>query len=155
MIALPFLLLGAYFVAHGAALHSADHLTITVTPVAPSHQTPIYRQVFGPAIAADAQRLLNDDASSIAQSRLQDLGDNLTSYTGPIWHYHLAFTWHGVVIETADTLYDGTPEFFTVSVLGLPELSKRSAVSASATDRHPILTSLVRDSGGAIPAPPA
>lgn len=155
LIALPLMLLGTYVIARDAALRSADHLTISVMPEHLGNQTPIFQRTFGAPLAMDAQRLLNDVATPIAESHLQDLGDNLSNYSGPVWQYHLAFTWHGVVIETADMLYDGNPEFFTVSVLGLPEMKKRSAVSGSAKGRYPILTNLVRDSSGSIPMPPA
>lgn len=142
---------GSYLGLRDAAHHSADHLTITVTPDAQGHLTPIYRHTFGPSLTGEAEHLLNDVATPI--STFTSLPDNLSGYSSPLWHYHLAFTWHGVLIETADMIYDGEFEIYTISALGLPEPQKRTATSSS--DRYPILTSLMLDSLWAIPSPPA
>ncbi|HKV85223.1 MAG TPA: hypothetical protein VJN88_11755 [Ktedonobacterales bacterium] len=149
-LALVICLGGVYYGVREVALRNADHLTITVTPDAQGHQAPIYRHTFGPSLTAEAEHLLNNVATPI--SDFSDLPDNLTGYSGPLWHYHLAFTWHGVLIETADMLYDGLFEIYTISALGLPEPHKRTATSSS--DRYPIITSLILDSGFSIPLPP-
>lgn len=124
------------------ALRSADHLTVTITPIGGGGV--IWQHTFGQKDAQQAQDLLNN--------RTIAAGPFSRSYgmvpTGADWHYHLAFTWHGILIETADTRIDIIPEVYAISSLGLPDLGVHWANSFS------LLASIAPEHGVSILLPP-
>lgn len=142
-----------------AALRNADRLVITITRTAESTDGPaggvVYHQAFGHALTADAQHLLNDrtDAPSYA-SLLSFPAYNPQVVPGPQWHYHLAFFWRGILVETADMTDDQSPEVYRLSALGLPDLRTRIPSDPRGTG-FSILEQLSKDSGGSIPVPSA
>jgi hypothetical protein len=147
-----------YYGAREAAPHSADHLTVTVTRTSISPDGPagsvIYQHTFGRPLVVEAEHLLNDETTAHLAlpliGKLVDPSEGTQPYDGRNWHYHLAFTWHGVLVETADVTCDVVPEFYTLSALGLPSLWRREP-KAPVGGFGAIIGQLVKDSGGSIP----
>jgi hypothetical protein len=137
---------GVYLGVREVALHLADHLTITVTRSPYSTDGPtgsvVYQHVFGRDLTAKAENLLNDDTKPYTRP----YG---TLWGGHEWHYHLAFTWHGLLLETADVDTVTLPERYTISALGIPTPWPVTSVG------DPILITLSQASGGSIPPPTA
>ncbi|MGH2485606.1 MAG: hypothetical protein ACRDHE_06310, partial [Ktedonobacterales bacterium] len=73
------------------------------------------------------------------------------NYGGPAWHYHLAFSWHGVVVETADMTQNGSPETYTISALGIPDLRQRIFLGRQVQS---LIVKLAQDGHVAIPQSP-
>lgn len=159
-IALLLLIVGCYGGIRELALRSADHVTVTVTrsndsPDGP-HGSLVYQHTFGRPLAAEAQYLLNNETSPPSYlSYLTGLGGSAL-FGGLQWDYRLTFTWHGIVIETADMLAMESPERFSISALGLsdlrPHITKNNLAGGS------IIAQLAKDSGDVIPlswGPPA
>ena len=155
LVALPLILLlsAGYLGVRAMALRSADHLTITVTRMDADTGGPagsvVFRHTFGHAVASRAEQLLNDD--TVAHG-LFSTGGTLPFF-GSRWHYHLAFTWHGLLVETADYTHDIVPEVYTISALGLPELSTRWAEDRN-LQAYSLIALLSDASGVTIPLPP-
>lgn len=155
-------LASAYLGVRAAALRSADHLTVTVTRTSISPDGPagsiVYQQIFGRSLAAQAEHLLNDETTAHLAlpliGKLVGPREGIQPYGGRNWHYHLAFTWHGVLVETADVTCDVAPESYTLSALGLPSLWRREP-KAPTGGFGSIVEQLVKDSGGSIPPPTA
>lgn len=145
------LVFSAYLGVRGVALHSADSLTITIFQ---DGKGLVYAHTFGPAVAQEAQRILND--SSLAEPNLNLLGfgevrSGYHPYYGPAWSYNLDFKWHGLVIESASMTENGSPETYSISALGLPD--PRSFVFNGAK-MHSLIDQLAQDSHVAIPQSP-
>lgn len=85
---------------------------------------------------------------------LRNGADNTTFilYEGPIWHYHLAFTWDGIEVETADMTYQTGYESYHISALGLPDLRERRGDPNSRT-YFPLIHQLAADAGVPVPPP--
>lgn len=149
LIAIPLVLLVAYLGAREVAARSADQLTVTITQMNPQHSIVIYHQVFGAAMAKEAAHLLNDEAHAYLE--LPGTGVPASLYYGPAWHYHLAFSWHGILIETADMTENGKEETFTLTALGMPDVRVRR-IGPGTWDV--IVKRLAQASGGVIPISP-
>jgi hypothetical protein len=136
------------------ALRHADHLTITVTRMEADASGPagsvVFRRTFGQALASRAEQLLNDD--TVAHGMFFPLGGTLPFF-GSRWRYHLAFTWHSLLVETADYTHDIVPEQYTISALGLPELNRRWAEDRN-LQGYSLIEALSEASGVTIPLPP-
>ncbi|MGH2486643.1 MAG: hypothetical protein ACRDHE_11580 [Ktedonobacterales bacterium] len=156
LVALPLVVLlsAGYLGVRALALRSADHLTITVTRLEADASGPadsvVYRRTFEQALSSRAEQLLNDD--TVAHGPFSPLGGTLPFF-GSRWHYHLAFTWHGLLVETADYTHDIVPVQYTISALGLPELSTRWAED-SHLQGYSLIEALSEASGVTIPLPP-
>lgn len=156
LIALPLAiaLSASYLSVRELALRSADHLTITVTRLGDDTSGPagsvVFHRTFGQALAKRAEQLLNDD--TIPHGPFDRPGGMLP-YSGAEWHYHLAFTWHGVLVETADLSRTVLPEQFTISSLGLPDISERWAEDRQ-LNGYSLIGTLSDAAGGIIPLPP-
>jgi hypothetical protein len=137
---------GSYYGVREVALRIADHLTVTITRSPFSTDGPVgsvvYQRTFGRTLAAEAEHLLNDETEPYTHPY-----GNL--WGGHEWHYHLAFTWHGMLIETADVDTMDPPEDYAISALGLRDLQDRQPSAAAPS--HVILGQIIQDSGGAIP----
>lgn len=141
---------GGYYGVREVALRNADQLTVSVTRLGDGPDgragSLIYQQVFGRALAAEAEHLLNDETNT------GYVGTSLPS-SAPARHYHLSFTWQGILVETADVSTMTYPEVWSISALGLPDLQDRSpkVMSYPYTYDSSIIYQLYVDSGGAIP----
>lgn len=153
-ISLLLLISGIYYGMRELALHIADHVTVIATrspwsPDGPSGSI-VYQHTFGHTLAADAEHLLNHETSAPSYlSYLSTLPGGTALVGGLNWHYRLTFTWHGIVIETADMTAMDSPERFSISALGLPDL--RPHITKNSLEGGSIIAQLARDSGGAIP----
>lgn len=151
LIALPLLILVGlgWWGARDMALRAADHLTITITRISADDGGPagslVWRHTFGQKQATQAQDLLNNYTTAVgpfSPMRGQVL------VPGGNWRYHLAFTWHGTLIETADVRLDAAPESYAISSLGIPDLDLHW------TDGTSLLATITPDQGISIPLPP-
>ena len=131
------------------ALRSADHMTVTITRLSADDGGPtgglVWRYTFGRKQASQAQDLINNH--TVARGPFSRLG-GVVPVPGGHWAYHLAFTWHGILIETAYVRLDMAPEFYSLSSLGIPDLDAHWAVSSS------LLASISPENGVSIPLPP-
>ena len=155
-LALMVCLGGIYWGLREVAIRSADHLTVTVTRSALSQDgiegSVIYQQTFGRSLTADAEHILNDETKVVSPFDWSVGGGIL--YGGQNWHYHLAFTWRGILVETMDVTCDGLPESYTISALGL--VAPWAVQSSSSGPQYgSVMELLSDDSGGVIPPPDA
>lgn len=149
MILVPFILV-TYLGARELALRSADQLTITITQLDAGSTSVIYRQAFGSGLATYTQSLLNDE--SVSHPRIAWLMSSESHpYYGPAWRYHLAFFWHGLLIETADMTENGGPETYSLSALGIPDLRVRVN---DGPQWFSIVTHIAKASSGVVPLSP-
>lgn len=136
---------GSYWGLREVAIRVGDHMRVTVTRINADAGGPagslIYTGTFGSALATEAERLLND----AAWVGFNNEGGNLN--TPPAWHYHLAFTWRGMLVETVDVDRFGTPLNYSISALGVVAPWETIAY-------QDIIQQLAQDSGGAIPLSP-
>lgn len=149
-----------YWGTREQAIRVADHVTITVTrtgngigslpnviPDGPAGSI-VYQHTFGRALAAEAEHLLNDE--TVIPSPFDTSLGGSTLDGGHERHYHLAFTWHGILVETVDVTCEALPEYYTISALGLvAPWQVRSNVGGSPYGS--VIQQLSKDSGGAIP----
>lgn len=145
------LVFSAYLGVRSVALRSADSLTITILQDGKGF---IYAHNFGPSLAQEAQRILNDP--SLAEPYFQFLGYGevhwgFHPYYGPAWRYTLTFAWHGLVIESASMVENGSPETYSISALGLPD---PRAFLFNGAKLHSLIDQLSQDGHVAIPQSP-
>lgn len=151
-LALCIIVGGVYWGLREVAIRIADHMTVTITRTSPDAGGPtgsiVYQRTFGRSLAADTEHFLNDDTiiSTVFTPFQVDGG---TLYGGPKWHYHLAFTWRGLLVETVDVTCDHLPSQYMISALGL------EAPWQVWDGTNAVILQLVQASGGAIPAPSA
>lgn len=146
-LALCVVIAGAYWGRYVVARHIATSITVTATctqinDVCPAGGVVVFHHTYGPLLAQDAQWLLTFETSSPSfrnQSSIMDGGLNL--------HYHLAFTFLGLPVETADVIAESIPEYWTVSSPGMAQPSSRVAWDSS------IMREIANGSGGSIPSP--
>lgn len=138
---------GGYFGVREVALRIADHVTVTVTRESDEPDgragSVVYQQTFGRTFTAAAEHLLNDETNA------GTIGTSLPS-PNPARHYHLSFTFRGLLVETADVSTATFPELWTISALGLPDLQERWPKGTSYPNTS-IIYQLYVDSSGAIP----
>lgn len=157
LLALVVVLGGGYWGLREVAIRSADHVTVTVTDSPFSTEgvvgAIVYQHTFGREFAADAEHVLNDETKVVLPFDWSAGGGIL--YGGQNWHYHLAFTWHEILVETMDVTCDHMPEDYTISALGVVAPWE---VESSSKGPHfgSVMDMLSDDSGGgAIPPPEA
>lgn len=153
LVAVPliFVLSLGWWGLRGLALQSADSMTITIVQ---DGKGVVYARGFGPTIAQEAQRILNDP--TLAEPNLNLLGfgevhSGFRAYYGPAWNYTLDFKWHGFVVESASMSENGSPETYSISALGLPD--PRMFVFNGAK-MHSMIDQLAQESHVAIPHSP-
>lgn len=146
-----------YWGVREAAIRIADHLTVTATctqtnTACPTVGAVIFQHTFGRTLAADAEHILNDETVSMSPFDFRIGGSTLDG--GSNWHYHLAFTWRGILVETMDVTCEALPEYYTISALGLVA-PWRVESSSSGLYYGSVMDHLSNDSGGVIPPPEA
>jgi hypothetical protein len=104
LVAVPLLLLASDLGVREVALHSADHLTITVTQPSLGADQVVYQHTFGRSLAAEAEHLLNDKTTALWSWPLtmvfhQPSPGSYGTGSHATWRYQLTFTWHGMVVE--------------------------------------------------------
>ena len=150
LIALPLLILIGlgWWGLRDMALRSADHMTVTITRLSADAGGPagsvVWRYAFGQRQAAQAQDLINNHT---AAHGLFSRNYGKVPVPGGNWAYHLAFTWHGVLIETAYVRLDAAPESYALSSLGIPDLDSHWVYNYS------LLASIAPENGVSIPLP--
>lgn len=136
------IILGAGYIGiRDVALRTADHVEVTVT--GPDGQV-IFRQTFGQPFTSKAEHLLNDETHPQSEN-----GTSLPSPSAS-QHYHLAFTWEGILVETADVTTDVWPELWFISALGIPDLQTHEP-NGNDTYSGSIIRQLYVASSGVIP----
>lgn len=134
------------------ALRSADHMTVTITRLSADDGGPaggvVWRHTFGQQQAAQAQDLLNNH--TVAHGPFSRQYDKVP-IPGGHWSYQMAFTWHGILIETATVRLDAMPESYTLSSLGIPDLASHWTTRAT---NFSLLASITPENGVSIPLPP-
>ena len=128
------------------ALRSADHLTVTITPLSGGGGI-VWQHTFGQRDATQAQDLLNDHTIAVGPFPFSRSYGKAPA-PGGLWRYQLAFTWHGILIETATVRLDAVPEFYAISSLGIPDLDSHWANNSS------LLAAIAPENGVSIPLPP-